>query len=476
MVNAGGERLDKMQARVGKLFLTTAMASALAIAATDQARAWSYKEAAEPYKGTTIQILDEITPLQETFATMVPMFEEETGIKVEYELLNHFEVINRGQADLLSGSGKWDAVMNHGFQLGLLIDAEVLRPIDDLMADEALMNPNLDTGDLIEPAFSSLSSFGDQTYGFVNWNYNQVYWARNDLLTHPDEMAAFKESYGYDLAPAETIQQMKDIAAFFTRKSGEMLAGETLDGDFFGIVMEGVRGGSTFQNVWTNFIRNHGGDIFDAEGKPTLDSAEVIAGLSNWADLWEYSPPGQAEYSLLDVPTVMGNGIAAQSIAWSDFVLGVDREGSSPLAGQFVYAPIPGNADFDGPRHAEAEPSAINMSVHTDAPEATFLFMQWMIEKATQVELLAKGDGGVPIRNSSWDLPILTESELATLFDGMKGTLSVAVAKPKMPNYLEIADALNATFQQVGIGELTPEEGAKAAQEQVLSICEDCTL
>lgn len=475
MIDTRQEPDNRLKLFIRTSWLVTAAGAALLILG-GQASAWSYKEAAEPYKGTTIQILDEITPLQETFATMVPMFEEETGINVEYELLNHFEVINRGQADLLSGSGRWDAIMNHGFQLGLLIDAEVLRPIDDLMANDALMNPDLDTGDLIEPAFSSLSSFDGKTYGFVNWNYNQVYWARADLLTHPDEMAAFKEAYGYDLAPAETLQQMADIAAFFTRKSGETLAGETLDGDFYGIVMEGVRGGSTFQNVWTNFIRNYGGDIFDADGKPTLDSPEVIAGLTAWADLWQYSPPGQAEYSLLDVPTVMGNGIAAQSIAWSDFVLGVDREGSSPLAGKFVYAPIPGNAENDGPNHAEAEPSAINMSVHTDAPEATFLFMQWMVEKTTQVELLTKGSGGVPIRNSSWELPILAESELASLFDGMKGTLSVAVAKPKSPNYLEIADALNAVFQQVGIGELTPEEGAKAAQEQVLSICEDCTL
>ena len=39
------------------------------------------------------------------------------------------------------------------------------------------------------------------------------------------------------------------------------------------------------------------------------------------------SPPGQAEYSLIDVPTVMGNGIAAQTLAWSDFVLGIDQPG-----------------------------------------------------------------------------------------------------------------------------------------------------
>ena len=36
------------------------------------AQAWSYKEAAKPFAGTTIRILDEITPLQEAMKTLVP--------------------------------------------------------------------------------------------------------------------------------------------------------------------------------------------------------------------------------------------------------------------------------------------------------------------------------------------------------------------------------------------------------------------
>ncbi len=43
-----------------------------------------YAEAAKPYKGVTIRVLDEITPLQETLSKIVPDFEKETGIKVEW--------------------------------------------------------------------------------------------------------------------------------------------------------------------------------------------------------------------------------------------------------------------------------------------------------------------------------------------------------------------------------------------------------
>lgn len=455
------------------LLAGAALAPILASNTATAQEEWSYKKAAEPYKGTTIQILDEITPLQENFAKMVPEFEKETGINVEYELLNHFEVINRGQADLLSGRGHWDAVMNHGFQLGQLLEAGVLMPLDDLMAKDGLVNPALGLSDLIEPSYSSLAKFGGKTYSFVNWIYNHVYWVRADILADPTEKQNFEAKYGYELAPAETLQQMHDIAEFFTRETGEELAGEMLEADFYGIVMEGVRGGTTFNNVWSNFIQNYGGDVFDENGRPNLDTPEIVAALKAWSDLWKYSPPGQAEYSFLDIPTVMGNGIAAQSIAFSDFVMGVDRPGASQLAGKFTYGPVPYNSERPDNRNAFAEPSALNISVHSDAPEATFLFLQWMIDKSTQEEFLTENGGGIPIRTSSWDLPVLANSPL---FAAMEGTLEVAVARPKIPDYAQIADALNAVFQRVGIGELTPEEGARQAQEDVLAICEECTL
>ena len=104
-------------------------------------QAWSYKEAAAPYAGQSITVLDEVTPLQETMQKLVPQFEEETGIDVDYQLLNHFEVINRGQADLLSGRGEYDAIMVHSPQMGLLLDAGVLQPIDDMIAKRRADQP-----------------------------------------------------------------------------------------------------------------------------------------------------------------------------------------------------------------------------------------------------------------------------------------------------------------------------------------------
>src|SRR4026209_1037803 len=220
------------------------------------AQARAYKDAAKPYAGRSLTILDEVTPLQEHMLTLVPEFEKATGIKVDYQLLNHFEVISKGQADMLAGRGAYDAVMLHSPQMGLLLDAGVIRAIDDLLGNKALTNPGLDRADFIEPAADSLTRFRGKTYGFLNWNYNEVYWARGDLFGHPEEKAAFKKKYGYDLAPARTPQQRRETPEFFTRKRSEKLAGQTLDSDFYGIVMEGIEGGTTLWTVLNAFVKN----------------------------------------------------------------------------------------------------------------------------------------------------------------------------------------------------------------------------
>src|SRR5262245_4411063 len=407
-----------------RMWTGLALVAALAAPGGAAAQGWSYQDAAKPYAGRSIAVLDEVTPLQEHMKTLVPEFEKATGIKVSYELLNHFEVISKGQADMLSGRGAYDAVMLHSPQMGLLLEAGVIRPIDDLLANKALADPALDRADFIQPAADSLTKFRGKTYGFLDWNYNVVYWARGDLFAHPAEKAAFKKRYNYELGPAKTLQDMRDIAEFFTRKKGESLAGQTLDSDFYGIVLEGIKGGTTFWVVWNAFIKNFGGDIFDGEGKPTVSRPENVAAVKFWADLWKFSPPGQAEYSLIDVPTVMGNGIAAQTLAWSDFVLGIDQPGKSKFAGKFVYAGSPANGSAPKTRSAETEPSGIVISKHSKQAEATYLFLQWLVEKKTQQQYFEKSGGaGVPIRNSTWALPAVKQSTFAGLYVAMRDSL-----------------------------------------------------
>ena len=454
-----------------------ALAVCLPLASADAADGFSYAEAAKPYVGKTIKVLDEVTPLQEAVTRIVPEFTKETGIKVQYELLNHFDLINKGQADMVSGRGNYDAVMLHGFQLGSMLAADAILPINTFLGNNKLSDPSLDVHDFIQSPYKTLVMFGDKQYGFLNWNYNYVYWTRADLMNNEAEKSNFQKQYGYPLAPAKTLEQMRDIAKFFTRKRGEQLAGKDLASDFYGIVFEGLKGQTSVSMFIGNFLQNFGSDIVDHQGKPTFDTPEAVAALKYWAELWKYAPPGTAEYSLIDVPTVMGNGIAAQSLAYSDFVLGIDKPGASPLEGSFLYAQPPVKVGVDASkRAAESEPSMIVISKASKNPEATFLFLQWLVEKKQQRTLLTSGNGGVPIRNSSWSDMEGLQKRNPTLVSAMKGSLEVARAKPPMPEYFQIIDALSDVVQKVGMGLLSPEDGAKQGQKALEKLCKPSCL
>jgi multiple sugar transport system substrate-binding protein len=437
--------------------------------------AWSYGEAGQPYKGKTVRVLDETTPIQDAMASIKGDFEKETGIKVEWELVNHFLVISKGEADLLSGQGAYDLVMLHSPQIGRLLKAGVIRFVDDFMKNPKLMNPAFDAKDLAQPMWDRLAKVGDKHIGFINWNYNQVYWARSDLLGHPDEKAAFKKKYGYDLAPAKTWEQVRDIAEFFTRKKGQSLAGKPLEADFYGIVLEGVKGGTTGWDVWNNYIRNWGGDLFDREGRPTISRKENVEAVKFWAGLWKFSPPGQAEYSLLDVPTVMGNGIAAQTIAWSDFIFGVDRPEKSKLAGKFLYAGIPAKKGNEKNRAAEVEPSLLIINKASKNAEAAYLYMQWLAEKKTQERWFATGAGAIPIRESGWSLPFAA-GQWKPLYTAMRETLRYGSPKPRVPELYQINDVMVAALQEAALGKKSAEDALAGAQRDVEKICTQCFL
>jgi multiple sugar transport system substrate-binding protein len=436
---------------------------------------WTLRDAARPYKGAELRILDEVTDLQPSFAKLIPRFERETGIDVSYELEGHLDVIRKGEADLLSGRGAYDGVMIHSTQKGRVLAADAVKPIDEFLSNEKLKDPNVNFDDFIQPLADDLTLFGDERMAFPNWNYNEIWWGRKDLMEHPDEKAAFQKEYGRELAPPETLQEMRDIAEFFTRKKGETLAGERLDRDFAGFVKEGAQAGTAFEEVGYIFMDQFGGGLWDDEGKPIVNSPENVEAMRLYQELWKYSPAGQAEMSLIDIPVVMGEGRAASGLVWSDFVFSVDQEGKSKYAGQFVYAPSPANAEGEeADRRASTEPSMIVISNESENPEATFLFLQWMVSKQTQ-DLWFDAGVGMPVRKDSLEHPTVASGPRAQFYEAVKGSLDHGTSWPVAPKLFEVIDEVNVAQQSIGLGE-DPAETLDGLQGRMEDICGDSCI
>lgn len=436
---------------------------------TVQAEEWSYAEAAKPYAGTSIRVLDERSDQQVAAAPYIGMFEQETGIKVDYQTVNHFELLDYWKAENHKPLQN-DIVAIHSGQFGKILGDDLIQPISPFMADKNLFNPNFNPSGLFSDLWKSTARHEDQYYGFLNWTYSHVLMSRKDLISHPDEMKSFERRYGYPLKPAETFEQLRDIAEFFTRKKGETLAGEKLRRAFYGIVMQGLGVDYLGYTVGNDFIKNSGGQVFDNKGRPTFDDKRNIAAVQFWADLWKFSPPQQRDFSLVEVVPVMGAGMAVQGLVFSDFVLGFDSETRSKLHGQFVYDTVP---EFENsPVHiANLETAFLVIDKKSENSEAAYLFVQWLAEYETQAYLSSKTNGQItPNRAALWRMPSIKNSPFKNLIDANKKTMVRADLYPKTPHLMPALKILGEQLNRIATGAVSVEDGLKKAQAAALNL------
>ena len=86
-------------------------------------------------------------------------------------------------------------------------------------------------------ALKEMLTYRGKLHALPYANYTMGLHYRRDLFHHPDEKATFLARYGYALRPPRTLPELLDIAKFFTRLPGEMLAGRVLEESFYGVTL-----------------------------------------------------------------------------------------------------------------------------------------------------------------------------------------------------------------------------------------------
>ena len=176
-----------------------------------------FRQAAEPFKGMTINVVSEVAPTHAYESqTLTKAFEEITGIKVTHDLLQEGDVIEKLQTQLQSGQNVYDAYVNDSDLIGTHFRYGWTVALDDYMAGEGadVTSPTLDLDDFMGLAFTK--SPDGKLYMLPDQQFANLYWFRHDLFSRDDLKAQFREKYGYDLGVPVNWSAYEDIADFFT--------------------------------------------------------------------------------------------------------------------------------------------------------------------------------------------------------------------------------------------------------------------
>ncbi|MFN7270084.1 MAG: ABC transporter substrate-binding protein [Cereibacter sp.] len=219
----------------------------------------------------------------DAMASFVKSFEDANCAKVTVVNIDNSQLYNKQVIEMVGQTGAYDVVTLETAEKAEFAENGFIRPMTAFFADkQGLLND-------VSPTLRAMTvEYKGDVWGLPYYTYSAGMFVRQDLLDDPTEKEAFKAKYGYDLAAPTTWEQHRDIAEFFTRKQGDMLKGQPLDKDFYGV---GLMAGPfpEIQDEMSAMIWGMGSDWLNAEGKVPVDDVEKA--MDMYLRLMPFAPP-----------------------------------------------------------------------------------------------------------------------------------------------------------------------------------------
>ena len=391
--------------------------------------------------GQSLSAIAEATANSQIIEKLLPDFKAKTGIDVTLEQAPYDSLVQKAVLDFTGNKGTYDVLSIPYEYLGAFAEKGYLANIDDMVSKAPTgVGSDFSTADIIPAMWKLSSNWKDHWYGMPSNSAVMMMFYRNDLMQDPTEQAAFKAKYGYDLAPAKTWQQYKDIAEFFTRPAGAQLAGQTLTEPFYGVTLAGKRHVATVLE-WMNYAWGNGGDLFSKDGQPALNSPENVTALEYEKALTPFAPPGYT------------------SATWDETTAAMEDKTASKVVGKMGYSSIPVAKEGDAPQaHLGSWTWSINKAGQNQ--NCARLFMAWALSKPVQMEL-AKG-GGLPSLTSTFN----DQSLIASLpyWKQELVSLNESRPRPRIPQWSGISDIVSLELSRALSGQASPKDALDEGQ------------
>ena len=402
----------------------------------------------EMYGGTTITVAVASHPSIEAFKTMIPRFEELTGITVVLDEMEEGQLGQRRLLEVSAESASYDAMMTAIEWNAHVASSGYATPLEPWI--ESDITPDWFNYEDILQAYRDMFLWEDgMHYGIPFAGETVFMFYRQDLF----------DEHGIDVPT--TYDEVMEAAAYFS---------DNVDG-VHGISYR-ARLGWEFTYMWSIFLAPFGGMMVDPEtGEVALDAPGTAASLEYIRDLWQYGPVGVESFSFPEAWDAFMLGRAAIMIEASAAAPEVENPDKSLVAGMTGYSELPA-----GPAGAFSGVWGWSFAMmdDSDVKEATWAFIAYLTSEGMQDEYLA--NGGIVSRESALGDP---ERQAANAYyqatlDALGqaaalGDLGLSVVLPT-PKWSQVSEIMGIEGARAFIGEISVEEAIASMQAQVSEV------
>ena len=240
---------------------------------------------------------------------------------------------------------------------------------------------------------------------------------------------------------------------------------ETVNGKIderFGYVMRAAPGNAAVTDFMPLFWA-YGGELLDAKGNPSVNTAESVAALEMMLRLGKYSPPGYAGFNADEVSAHLLQSTATMSINWPAWIAAMDNPQKSRVVNAIGFAQMPG-ARLPG--QAELGAWLLGIPAASRNVEQAKLFIAWATGRQAMKEAAVRGNP--PTRRQ-----VFLDPDLLRRFRSYPmqlKSLETARPRPRTPQWNEIENAFGIAISKANAGSLTAVEAMARAQADIEAI------
>ncbi|HEY3579964.1 MAG TPA: extracellular solute-binding protein, partial [Pyrinomonadaceae bacterium] len=250
-------------------------------------------------------------------------YEKQTGVHINIAQFPYANLFEKELIDLNSRTGAYDLVMMDDPWFPRFAGSQLLTDLTPLLQKRGQSGPDAD----FVATSVAVCRHPYQTGALFALPYvgnSQLFFYRKDLFAKHGlkEPAMWTDVF----IAAKTIQENE------TDPNG---------GKMYGYVMRAAQGNAAVADFMPIFWA-FGAEMFDANGKPTVNSPEGIDALRFMLELGKYSPPGYASFNADEVSAHLLHGTAAMSINWPAWISAFDDRSKSKVIGKIEFTTLPG--------------------------------------------------------------------------------------------------------------------------------------
>lgn len=407
------------------------------------------EDSEKPYEGVELNVIMEKDPGKEELAEkFIPIFEKETGMTVNVELVPESGYATKLNIALSSGTDSYDVVTTGVKNWSQLVSSDWLEPLDEYYDNAS---------DDYKKGFSEELLDTLRLDGSL---YALPYSVGADLLFYNKEM--FEEAGLDPDNPPKNMEELLEYAEIL-HKPEENQAG---------FVARGTREGNQNSFSWIMMWLKNGGSWGDDPENPEyvdiLNQEAAIKTMEQYTDLLkEYGPRGIESYGFNEAQLAMQQGEAAMWLDAAQLGPALEDETKSKIAGNVGYQKLEGLSEED--KYISGAIWGFSLVNMSENKEAAFELIKYLTSEEVLAEQVITGSMGSPGREDVLENEKVLEQINPEYADALKDAIKYAYPNysPTITEGEEIRAMMSIAISKVLSGESSAEEALEEANDGV---------